>query len=62
MGNRKSPVKENILIIRWIDSEGLMYNPVTIVENTAFCNWNFLTELDLSFLEKKNMRGDGHPN
>lgn len=47
---------------KWIRSEDLIYNVVTIVDNTILHNWNLMrVRLKCSHQEKKkmNMWGDG---
>ena len=34
-------------IMKWLRSEGLMYNMMTITDNTTLYNWNLLREQNL---------------
>lgn len=58
-GNRKRLLTgDKLLAIRWIRSEDLMHNTMTIVNNTRSCNWNLLGVEFKGSHKKVNMWGD----
>ena len=42
-----------LLVIRWLNSAGLMYNTAAIVNNNVLYTWNLLGELDARVLTTK---------